>query len=282
MRLSSRPAALVVMVILGSVVAGCVRVSSEPPAVPIVPSAGPDAALAAWRDFPVDQRPRPILLLGDPATVSPKLAAFPRLRLATTVPAVPGQVEVALPEGRARLAVLPPATALTEMLDGRSLGNSGTERPITEIRLVSASFHTDRGPVSLPTWLFHTDGADVRWPALDPSAFWRLGRLLPSVTAGPAAHLVDGGAGVTVDLPQPAPACGRSEPPGTVTTRASERAVLVVVAPASATPGGSGCLNDDVLRRRTVRVSLGGPLGNRVLLGPDGHVIPVITSIKVN
>jgi hypothetical protein len=278
MRVFSRPAALLVIAILLSTVAGCARVGPDPPAVPVVPSA--EAALAAWRDFPVGRRPRPILLLGDPVSVSPKMAVFPRLRLATTPPAAPDTVEVTLPEGRARLPVLPPSTALAQMLDGRSVDSRGPERAVTDVRLESWSYHTDRGPMSLPTWSFHVDGGDVRWPALDPSAFWRLGRLRPSVTAGPVARLTADGHGVIVDLPQSAPTCGRSGPADTVTTRASDRAVLVVVASTAATTkargAGADCLNDDVLRRRSVQVDFGGPLGDRVLLGPDGNVVPVI------
>jgi hypothetical protein len=87
---------------------------------------------------------------------------------------------------------------------------------------------------------------------------------------------------VIVDLPQPAQICGRSGPPDTVTTRASDRAVLVVVAstaPTTTAKGAdAGCLNDDVLRRRSVHVTFDGPLGDRVLLGPDGNVVPVIAS----
>jgi hypothetical protein len=100
------------------------------------------------------------------------------------------------------------------------------------------------------------------------------------VTTGPVARLTTDGRGATVDLPQPALTCGGSTPPDTVTTRASDRAVLVVVASPTATtkPRGADvdCLNDDVLRRRPVRVTFDGPLGNRVLLGPDGNVVPVI------
>jgi hypothetical protein len=84
MRMSLCPAALLVAAVLDSAVADGGQVESKPLAGPGVPS--PDTKPAAWRDLPVSPRPRPILLLADPTTVSPEMAVFPRLRMAPTTP----------------------------------------------------------------------------------------------------------------------------------------------------------------------------------------------------
>jgi hypothetical protein len=107
--------------------AGCARNGGQPVdggglAAP-GPSGNPDDALAAWKDFPVDRDPRPIVLIGPSlakyagyTTGDAKAAAMTGdYRLDATLPLAPSTAPVTLPDGPATLPVIAAAAAIDRL-----------------------------------------------------------------------------------------------------------------------------------------------------------------------
>ncbi|MEV0717874.1 hypothetical protein [Asanoa sp. NPDC050611] len=161
---------------------------------PIAPGGAQD-----WDGFPVDQKPRPIIVTGGGlAEISGfnsgdgKLAFMTgRIELAAPLPETPATVTADLPDGRFAFPALRPDEAFALVRGQGEPANAPDASPapirITTITLGSAEFGTDRGRLRLPAWLF--DGPDfiepVAWPALAKEAFWRYGEPNDAVTIGP-------------------------------------------------------------------------------------------------
>ncbi len=246
------------------------------------------AVLAAWDQFPADARPRPILISAPPligasgfgSDGDAKVAALDgRYELAATLPSdPPPTLPVAMPGGPAEL----PTRTAQQAFD--ALRATAPEKPsapggpplrITNVELGTATFGSDRGPLTLPAWLFTAPGAvePLAWPAVADSAFWP--RRPNALVMSGGAHLGADGSTVTVNLPAPGPVC-----PGGQLLRyepaALESAAAVVVGlravPYGVQPGtpSPDCATDLVGRTADYPVRLASPLGGRVLLSPIG------------
>jgi len=180
-----------------AVVAACAT-TSEPGGAPAgLPYDGPTddgeiaaahrAALAAWQAFPVDRKPRPLVVVSDgPDTGGlgaddAKAAALAgNFELAAALPAAPQTVTVELPDGSVTVPAITAQAALDELRRSATASTGTAAPPVPPVRIVSvelgpAPYHTDRGVQSMPAWLFRlADGVGtVGWPAADGYAVWQ-------------------------------------------------------------------------------------------------------------
>lgn len=234
------------------VLAGCTESSQRPPVSPQTASVThPDLD---WTAFPVDSKPRPIVLL-DPL---PKPGMSVTLASAPTPPAT---MAVTLPDGPAELRTISADEAVTAMGAYRS-------GPAVQATLTSAQFETDRGDVTLPVWRFDTSPV-IEWPALTPTAFWKLGKIPQFSWETPPARL--DGLKLTVSLlhsPEPCPGSG----PPVFRGEAKESATSVTV---YATAGNTRPCAPGRSEMRPFEVTLRSPLGARVLITGAGSPIAV-------
>ncbi|WP_370019593.1 hypothetical protein [Planotetraspora sp. GP83] len=247
---------------------------------------GPQA-LNDWRAFPVHRTPRPILLLDELPKVEGEAAGNAktallarRFELAGTLPEhAGGKVTVLLSDGSASLDSITAAEAFEAMnaLKGPVEGTPSPPLRITGATLGSALFSTDRGPRTLPAWLFHSPAVsgDIAWPALTPEVFWRFDRLHhPSATVGFARLGADGRA-LTVTMPAPPTACpGEPILQYDPVFRESETAVAIglTTRTVGTAPGTvkEHCTTPAVFRTLPYRIRLAEPLGGRVLVDAAG------------
>lgn len=254
------------------------------------------AVLDAWRDFPVTRTPRPILLLGAPVretgyhTGDAKLAvATGRYELATTLPSThPATSATTLPDGTFRLPIISAAQAYERLRGFGNPANAPGANPaplqITRVELGKASFHTDRGGLDLPAWLFHAPESfePLAWPAPHPDAFWRLGDL-PLGDASDARLAADA-VTLTVSMPAPHPDPCPGDPiyrhhpvvlEESTVVAVGIRREIVSIAPG---PRRDDCFYDLMLRQQRYTVTLATPLGNRVLIGSSG--VPAMVTVS--
>lgn len=249
--------------------------------------------LLAWAEFPVDRKPRPIVLLGQPVlesgyhTDDGKIAvATGRLQLDAALPVGPAAITTTLPDG---VYELPSVSAEQAYEQLRALGspkNAPDASPaplrITKVSLGTASFRTDRGALTLPAWLFEAPDSfePLAVPALAASAFWTYGEIGYPSFSGPTTLSADG-LTLTVQLPAPHPTACPGDPllryVAEVVESGSAVAVGVRSEVISIQPGArrDDCGYDLMLRTAQYEVKLAAPLGNRVLLGPGGGPVPV-------
>lgn len=147
-----------------------------PPATRIARHRRPDpelmVALRAWAAFPVNVRPRALVLTSDPVTAPSRGFLTTELKEAFLSgafldPAV-------FPAGPARAGGYPVVGARDALAVLRAEGSPANGAPappiplpITGVRFGAAPFSTDRGTRSLPVWLFSLQGVH------DPAAVWR-------------------------------------------------------------------------------------------------------------
>jgi hypothetical protein len=255
------------------------------------------AVLDAWRNFPVTRTPRPILLLGEPLretgyhTDDAKMAvATGRYELATTLPSTqPATSTATLPDGTFQLPIISAAQAYERLRGTGNPANAPGESPaplqITRVELGTASFHTDRGALDLPAWLFHAPDSrePLAWPAPHPDAFWRLGDL-PFAWDACDGRLAADAVTLTVTMPAPHPGACPGDPiyrydPVVVEestfVAVGVRPEIVSIAPG---PRQDDCGYDLVLRMQQYTVTLATPLGNRVLVSSSGMPAAVTVS----
>jgi hypothetical protein len=256
---------------------------------------GGDAAqLAAWADFPIGRKPRPIILIGEVVrqagyrSDSAKIAAMTgRFELGVALPAAPATVRVTLPDGAFSFPAITAQQAYeTVRASGKPANAPDASAPpvkLTAVRLGTAAFAGDRGKLTLPAWLF--DGPELleplAVPALPASAFWRPGEFHLSVT-DPAT--IDGdGVTLTVMLPAADPGACPGYPIMRYTAISAESPAAVAVGlrkeVATIAPGTrvENCGGDLMLRMAPYVIELAAPLGGRIVVGPDGQPIPVTT-----
>jgi hypothetical protein len=261
------------------------------------PSGVDPAVLDGWRNFPVTRMPRPILLLGAPLretgyhTDDAKLAVVTgRYELAATLPSTqPVTSTATLPDGTFQLPIITAAQAYERLRGTGNPANAPGESPaplrITRVELGTASFHTDRGALELPAWLFHAPDSfePLAWPAPHPDAFWRLGDL-PFAWDVIDGRLAADAVTLTVTMPAPHPGACPGEPiyrhdpvvlEESTVVAVGVRREIVSIAPG---PRRDDCADDLVLRLQQYTVTLAAPLGNRVLVSSAGMPAAVTVS----
>jgi len=167
-------------------------------------------AVGRWSEFPVDQTPRPVVLVGSRVHVEAGFAT--------------GEAKMAFLEGRWDEAVEVPAPVLDELRgQGSGVRSGGASLVVTSVELAASEFVTDRGRRRLPAWrLTVQDALGPIW-VLDPEIVdWR-----PSEGAG--------GDRPTLPLQrlQPRPRA-RVRDPGSARGRGAPRRAVAVVREAPA------------------------------------------------
>jgi hypothetical protein len=273
-----------------SVCAGSAPVSAAraPAGSSGTPSPAPSAALRLWRTFPVQAKPRPIVLLRGENVLDPP-SGFRT-----------GQAKLAYIQGRFVLrAPLPPGPAtaggfrlVSAAAAYRSLAPLGrpglAEVPpliVTAVHLGTATFMTDRGPVRLPTWQFSfqgvTDPASVRAVAapevfLTPPAH-RFGPPGPGNSPEDSARVSASGTAITISFIGAHAGTAPCDAGYTASAVADRRAVAFTITTIAAHfPVQSGLVCLAIGYRRTAVLHLRQPLGARVLVSAtDGGAVEV-------
>jgi hypothetical protein len=241
-------------------------------------------ALDGWSDFPAGQHPRLIVLMYGPVlnpgfrTDEAKMAGIDAgyALAASLPPAPPATLPVTLPDGPAQLPSVDAAGAFATLRSYEAPKEPhGTPVPLTGVTLGTAKFHTDRGELTLPAWLF--TGPDlldpIALPALSPKAFWRFDRVAAAAAPMPAKVAADGRT-LTVPVPQGASCDGTPAPPVGV-VKESAGAVAIGSQPASVAPQRTDCILPAYLRFVDITVRLAAPLGARVLVDGTGNAFEV-------
>jgi hypothetical protein len=289
-----RRALLLAAVVVGA--GGCARTPRRgegvaPGAPGEEPADGPtgfDAkVLEPWRDFPVDRRPRPLVLTAELpkmegfTTGDAKIAALAgRYELAGPLPPdPPARLPVTLPDGPAQVATITAAQALDLMRAGRTPQPSGLPLKVTKVELSSAPFRTDRGLVTLPAWLFHAVDAigPITMPAIAAGESWRPPGSDP-MRPGPTgeAKIASDGTNLTVTLPAAPEPCPGDQPVRYQAVAVdSDTAVAVGLRNTTPDIRVGNCARDLMMRYAEYAVPLRRPLGNRVLLDSQGNIFMV-------
>jgi hypothetical protein len=267
-------------------VAACGATSGEGP-TPLPPPSPPAAALAAWKDFPSNRNPRPIIWFGDVYEhvngfstnegkinwICGKFVLGPGVDLPATGPA---RATARWPSrAQASFGSLGAQTALTALLAARNtaIGSSCTTAApevITAVRWGTAGFDTDRGTAKMSAWLFDVGAVsgELGYPALDPSAYWGGGKTASS--GGVGGRISSDGHTLTIGLvggPDTPGPCGED-----FSASAAESDTAVAVAISTRIHGGPNVACTLEGHFRAVQVRLVKPLGGRVLVDAQGNV----------
>jgi hypothetical protein len=249
--------------------------------------------LDQWAAFPVDRKPRPIVLLSDSpvrvtgfTTGDAKIAMGQgRFALQADLPAAPAKVRVTLGDGTVDLRTITAQQAYDILVAaGRpefAADASPPPLPITNVALGSTEFTTDRGRRALPAWLFSSPDAlaPLAVPALAPEAFWRPAENFQGEIG--AATVAADGVTLTVQLPAPGKPCP-GEPVRVYTPEVAESATAVAVglrvteSPGTGATGQGTCVHELILRTQPYTDALAQPLGARVLVGSTGAAMEVL------
>jgi hypothetical protein len=249
----------------------------------------PIAALAAWKDFPANSNPRPIIWLSVPnlvtafpsndtkiAGICNKLVLQDGLTLSDVIPA---QATASWPSGvTGSYRAISAATAFVALLhvpSGAGGGMCDGVKPlvISSVSWRTAGVETDRGTAQMSAWLFQAAGVtgEFAYPGLDHSAYWR-GGLMPAGSGpgfggrvSPDGHTLTIGFAGAPDTPG---ACGAD-----YTAAAAESDAAVAVAVKMIPHAALGqVVCPAVAQGRTVIVHLAAPLGGRVLVDENSNV----------
>lgn len=241
-----------------------------------------------WSHFPVNSRPRPLVVppvLGqelDPA------AGFPSVSAKLAFGAGQFKLAAALPHSPRRwegYPIITAARAMNVLRDSSAAAKTPTGPPlrITRVSLGTARFLTDRGYSRLPAWRIRLAGVSTPAAvlAVGRSAVFTQPRLLPSTHRGfddyydEAATVSSDGRTLTlvfVGGPSGHKPCDYSY---TAAAAESARAVAVRIYEHPVPDHGPTACSA-VGYRRTVKVRLARRLGARVLVdAPSGGVVPV-------
>jgi hypothetical protein len=258
-----------------------------------VPGSGgpPTAALGAWNDFPADQVPRPIVLLGIDAMPGQgfdsgggKIAALcAKFALSTALPAnVPKQAIASWADGTkvtypVALTAAEALGAMTNNSARATMSQCASIAPlqVTAVRFDVATFPTDRGKAQMSAWLFTATGAraELAYPAIPTSAIWR-GSITPQSSSNGATLSADGRS-LTFFFVGAREGTGPCEAmyKGVVAEATAAVAIAYEAIPHEQTNGGGSCTAEGY--RRSVAVTLASPLGGRVLVDSRGGPVPV-------
>lgn len=119
-----------------------------------------EQALKLWSGFPAARDPRPVVLIGEGASVGPK-TGFPTVDAKVAFLQGHFVLRAALPKTPSRFHGRPVISARRALELLRSTGGGGPSQSplkITHVELGWASFSTDRGPRRLPAWAFSLAG----------------------------------------------------------------------------------------------------------------------------
>jgi len=254
--------------------------SGQPGQAPPLQANPPAAGLAAWKDFPVNANPRPIVWLGGPnggsafpndeskiAGLCDKLVLQRGLRLSTSAPA---QATASWASGAAiQYKAISAATAFSALLRSGSLDpimcQPVKSLVIASVRLGTASVTTDRGPAELSTWLFKAIGVtgEFAYPGLDSSAYWHGVQVASVGELGLGGSISADGYTLTLEF------MGETRDTGYSTAAAESNTAVAVAVKAIR---GETAFCDHVGHPRTATVHLVTPLGARVLVDENGNV----------
>lgn len=256
---------------------------------PLVPPSPPTAALAAWKDFPANANPRPIISFGDTVEhIQP--AGFPdgerkiawlcnKFELASEIQlssATPASAIATLRSGvSASYPAIGSARAYSELMAGRPVGGVTSECPklrpfvITAARYATAGFQTDRGTMTMSAWLFDVPevNAYIGHSAIDPRSFWG-GKVTAAGGIGARVSADGRTLKISVSNAEPGP-CGADY---TTATAESDKAVAIAIKSIPHASPGEPVVCPLVLHISYITVVLKAPLGGRVLLDEKGEV----------
>jgi hypothetical protein len=253
----------------------------------------PTAALSGWSTFPVDQRPRPVVLIINTspphgfATTEGKIAANCRkFTLAIVLSkAVPFAANVSWATGDTGIyPSISAAVAMAAMKQGAPTSdpNCATVQPVlvTGVRFGRSELITDRGTAQIDSWLFSMRGMDgeMAYPALTAGSMWNadMTKSRPengSTVSGDGRTLIYSFFGA----PSSSGPCG-ADYRGVVAE--SEAAVAIAVQTISHAKPGDLVACIMMAQVRSVKVTLANALGSRVVLDETGNVTTVCPVAK--
>jgi hypothetical protein len=232
----------------------------------------PSDVLARWQNFPVDEEPRPILLLG--ASMSGCAELAPTFQPSTQSP---GQAMASWADGTVRrYTAISEADAIRAMRTVRQNCPLITALPVTGGRFGTISFHTDRGLSIMSAWLFTGGVAEghpvgqLAYPALPRTAFWGTD-LAP---AGPISNAIVSISGRTLAyyfLGGPPEGSCAEDYKAVVTESPQAVAIAIQSNPGRPLAGPFACERWSDMRSVTVQLST--PLGGRVVIDAAGGVV---------
>jgi hypothetical protein len=267
------------------VVGGC----GAAPGSRTVPTVSPPTgALEAWKSFPADLVPRPIVLLDELprspgfSTNDGKIAMMCHRFGPPAKPlpsAVPGGGTANWADGRSDTYPVISATDAYAAMSRPSLNGPGAmcnKAPLltaTEARFGMYDFATDRGKVWMSSWLFNVQGGLVAYPAVVQSAFWA--DEISFGLGGGGASISEDGLTLTFGFAGAPAGTGPCDAnySGVVAESSSAVAVAVQEIPSQPQSGAVAC--PAIAAFRTVVVKLARPLGGRVALDASGTPGPV-------
>jgi hypothetical protein len=236
-------------------------------------------ALRLWVTFPVDAVPRPLVLTG-PSVIGPP-TGFPdgdtkeaylsgTLDLPTTFPRGPSN--------RDGFPLIDAKQAARLLIKGDKMQPARTRLSVTEVRLASAVFDTDRGPRRLPAWLYSLRRvADpVAVLAIAPSALFTPPREAARSSSIDASTVAQDPRTVIVRFIG-GPSQGPCSADYAIDALESHTAVAVQIREVSRNSSADSSERCASEGHRTVTVRLVTPLGPRVLISADTAVaIPTL------
>ncbi|MEU5693632.1 hypothetical protein [Actinosynnema sp. NPDC020468] len=271
------------LLVLAVLLAGCGASAQQPGAGTATPSDPTQASEEttvpgiAPKDtgFPIDAKPRPIVLVGSPLVVDKgfhtdaEKADVGRggFTFVGTPPKTPDPQDVQLPDGQVKLSLISALDAV------RAMSVEQVDNPVKLVKAEEGTYEflSDRGKLALPSWRFTTEsGTELVWPAPVPEAFWGMGINQPSTSAPSATE-----SGSTLEVVMesaPSPCPGDQPATAEPVVHESDKSVIVSVK----INGEVGdCPRDLALHTQAYQVKLAKPLGARLLLDTGGGVVPV-------
>lgn len=236
---------------------------------PAPPTPAQQDALRAWAEFPAQASPRPLVLTQ--GTVVGPAGGFPSNATKDAFSAGfftdPPELPSGPPDAQG-FPIVSAAQALTALRDGGDKVGTAAPLTITDVRLGSARFQTDRGRVPLPAWLFSfqetIDPAAVL--AVVPSAQYTSPDWNPRIPfAGGGAQVSADGRTLNLTVIGAAEGTGPCTADYAATATESSNAVAVEVHETlHMTSAPVAC--EQVGYPRQITVRLVAPLGPRVLV----------------
>lgn len=252
---------------------------------PLPPPSPPTAALAAWKDFPANANPRPLIVFGRSADhIGPAgFSSEPDRKIAwgcnkfvfASGVSVSDTAPARATAGTAgSLPSIGSARAFSELMAARlpytQLADCAKFQPfvIAAVRWGAAGFPTDRGTMIMSAWLFDIAEIDayLSYSAVDPSSFWGGG---VSPDGGGGVRI--GADGRTLKIPVSNAGPGPCGADYTASAAESPSAVAVAVKRYPHTAPGQPVACPLSLRISYIAVSLNAPLASRVLLDENGN-----------
>ena len=249
-----------------------------------LPSPSVEAAAHRWAGFPVDARPRPIVLAGSDVVLPEQ--ALPDGNQENALAAgriLPPETAPAAPATMGGYPIITAATAVAQFTDLEPIMADWPVLHITEMQLVNHSFRTDRGIVSLPTWKATLAETSQPIYVLAVAAAGRYPHSLSDdLSFGVDATLSADGRDLTISFVAHHKSEGGCDRDRTATVASQQTSTAVVLAvttqvhPTVPRPGCTDIYTSQTLgyltpgRPDTYTLHLQEPLGNRVVVDQLG------------